>query len=171
MKLLSILLLTVTIYFTYQQKATETRKGVIFNLYQRILQTERFVKLDLLVPFPQYDQKVDGRLANLTNEIEQLWTKDNYGCPLNYTNMTENTHGLRWIAQQVANENLAAQLDIAILKGQTPTIRDRQSIQFRKQKETRCSISSSCRSISIGTWPWSRRQSTLCYKICVWRMR
>ena len=118
MKLLSILLLTVTIYFTYQQKATETRKGVIFNLYQRILQTERFVKLDLLVPFPQYDQKVDGRLANLTNEIEQLWTKDNYGCPLNYTNMTENTHGLRWIAQQVANENVAAQLDIAILKGE-----------------------------------------------------
>ena len=32
--------------------------------------------------------------------------------------MTENTHGLRWIAQQVANENVAAQLDIAILKGE-----------------------------------------------------
>ena len=77
MKLLSILLLTVTIYFTYQRKVTETRKGVNFNLYQRILQTERFVKLDLLVPFPQYDQKVDGQLANLTNEIEQFWTKDN----------------------------------------------------------------------------------------------
>ena len=55
MKLLPTLLLTVTIYFTYQQKATEARKCVIFKHYQRILQNKRFVKPNLLVPFPQYD--------------------------------------------------------------------------------------------------------------------
>ena len=45
-----------------------------------------------------------------------MWTSKNYGCPLNYTNMTESTSGVQWIAKQAIMENELAQQDIESLK-------------------------------------------------------
>ena len=45
-----------------------------------------------------------------------MWTSKNYGCPLNYTNITESTSGLQWIAKQAIMENELAQQDIESLK-------------------------------------------------------
>ena len=98
------------------QPAVATKDGVLFNLHQKILLTEKFVKTEILVPYPVYNKTVESKLTNLTRELASMWTSKNYGCPLNYTNMTESTSGLQWIAKQAIMENELAQQDIETLK-------------------------------------------------------
>ena len=98
------------------QPAVATKGGVLFNLHQKILLTEKFVKTEILVPYPVYNKTVESKLTNLTRELESMWTSKNYGCPLNYTNKTESTSGLQWIAKQAIMENELAQQDIESLK-------------------------------------------------------
>ena len=98
------------------QPAVATKDGVLFNLHQKILLTEKFVKTEILVPYPVYNKTVKSKLKYLTRELASMWTSKNYGCPLNYTNMTESTSGLQWIAKQAIMENELAQQDIESLK-------------------------------------------------------
>ena len=98
------------------QPAVATKDGVLFNLHQKILLTEKFVKTEIPVPYPVYNKTVESKLTNLTRELASMWTSKNYGCPLNYTNMTESTSGLQWIAKQAIMENELAQQDIESLK-------------------------------------------------------
>ena len=45
-----------------------------------------------------------------------MWTSKNNGCPTNYTNLTESTSGLQWIAKQAIMENQLTKKDIESLK-------------------------------------------------------
>ena len=48
------------------QPAVATKDGVFFNLHQKILLTEKFVKTEILVPYPVYNKTVESKLTNLT---------------------------------------------------------------------------------------------------------
>ena len=109
-----LILQTLPTACTNSQTA-ETKQGVIFNLKQQILLTEKFVKIDILVPFPSYEAVIEQRYMDLSNEIEKLWTYKNYGCPLNFTNLEDHSSGLRWIANEVLQQNKEAQGDIKYL--------------------------------------------------------
>ena len=91
------------------QPSVATKDGVLFNLHQKLLLTEKFVKTEILVPYPIYNKTLEDKLINMTKEIDKMWTSENYGCPLNFTNMTDSTAGLHWIAQQTMIENKQAQ--------------------------------------------------------------
>ena len=45
-----------------------------------------------------------------------MWTSENYGCPLNFSDIIDSTAGLHWIAQKTIIENEQAQNDIVNLK-------------------------------------------------------
>ena len=111
-----LLYLLTNIQTVSTQPAVATNDGVLFNLHQKMLLTEKFVKTEILLPYPVYNKTVESKLTNLTRELASMWTSKNYGCPLNYTNITESTSGLQWIAKQAIMENELAQQDIESLK-------------------------------------------------------
>ena len=86
------------------QPAVATTDGVLFNLHQNILLTKKFVKTEILVPYPVCNKTVESKHTNLTRELASMWTSKNYGCPPNYTNITESTSGLQWIVKEVKND-------------------------------------------------------------------
>ena len=90
-------------------QTTETKQGVIFNLEQQILLTEKFVKVRHSFLFPSYEAVIEQRYKDLSNEIEQIWTYKNYGCPLNFANLEDHSYGLRWITHEVLQQNKEAQ--------------------------------------------------------------
>ena len=117
------------------QPSLATKDGVLFNLHQKILLTEKFVKTEILIPYPIYNKTVEDKLINLTKEIDKMWTSENYGCPLNFTNMTDSTAGLHWIAQQTMIENQQAQHDIVKLKLEMNTLRAKQTVKLLQHRK------------------------------------
>ena len=68
-----------------------------------------------------------------------MWTSENYGCPLNFTNTTDSTTGLYWIAQQTMMENKRAQEDIENLRlemNTLPKANSRMSSNLRQPRGT-----------------------------------
>ena len=62
------------------QRAVATKDGVLFNLHQKILLTEKFIKTEILVPYPVYNKTVvESKLTNLTRELASMWTSKIYG--------------------------------------------------------------------------------------------
>ena len=117
-----LLLLQLSPLIKTNQKSVATKDGVLINLHQKILLTEKFVKTEILVPYPIYNKTVEDKLIYLTKEIDKMWTSENYGCPLTCTNMTDSTAGLHWIAQQTMIENQQSQHDIINLKLEINTL-------------------------------------------------
>ena len=142
MKYPYLTLLLIIIRITQNQKSESTKvatkDGVVFNLHSKILLAERFVKTEILVPYPVYNKSVEERLVNLTNELEKLWSSKNQGCPLNFTNMTDNTAALSWIAQQTMNENENALRDIEVMKSEIRSlIRSETVLETAMSRKTR----------------------------------
>ena len=54
------------------QPAVATKDGVRFNLHQKVLLTEKFVKTEILVPYPVYNKTVESKLTNLTRKPENM---------------------------------------------------------------------------------------------------
>ena len=104
-----LLLLQLLPLIKTNQPSVATKDGVLFNLHQKILLSKKFVKTEILVPYPIYNKTLEDKLINLTKEIDKMWTSENYECPLNFTDMTDSTAGLHWIAQQTMIENEQAQ--------------------------------------------------------------
>ena len=150
------------------QPAVATKDGVLFNLHQKILLTEIFVKTEILVPYPVYNKTVESKLTNLTRELTSMWTSKNYGCPLNYTNMTINI----WLTMDRKTSYHGKRTRTAgyrILKNRnvtTPPLTRSNGHNFFSQ--TKGSSRSRC---SSGNWNWSRRQTPVLYQIGIWRMR
>ena len=136
------------------QPSVATKDGVLFNLHQKILLTENFVKTEILVPYPIYNKTVEDKLINLTKEIDKMWTSENYGCPLNFTNMTDSTAGLHWIAQQTMIENQQAQHDIVSLKLEMNTLlraNSQTSTTLQRQPRGAAAAAAAVLGIGIGT--------------------
>ena len=71
---------------------------------------------------PKYKKTVKEELANLTRETEKLWNSENDGCPLNFTNMTDSTARLYWLARQTMMKSKRAQEDIENLRLEMNTL-------------------------------------------------
>ena len=89
-----------------------TKNGVLLNSHLKIFSTEKFVKTEILVSYPVNNKTVESKLTYLTRVLANMRTSKNFGCPLNYTNMTESSFGLQLIAKQAIMENELVQKDI-----------------------------------------------------------
>ena len=82
-----------------------------------------------------------------------MWTFENYGRPFNFTNTTDSTTGLYWIAQQTMMENKRAQEDIEnLLEMNTlPKANSRMSSNLRQPRgTTAAAVAAAVLGIGIG---------------------
>ena len=149
-----LLLLQLSPLIKTNQPSVATKDGVLFNLHQKILLTEKFVKTEILVPYPIYNKTVEDKLIYLTTEMDKMWTSENYGCPLNCKHMTDSTAGLHWIAQQTMIEHQQSQHDIINLKLEMNTLL-RANIQtsttLQKQSRDAAAAAAATAVLGIGT--------------------
>ena len=85
----------------------------------------------------------------MAREIEIMWTSKNYGCPLYFTNMTDSTAGLYWIAQQTLMENKRSQEDIENLRLEMNTLLRANSQTGSKLRQPRGSAAAAATVLGI----------------------
>ena len=83
------------------------KKGIIFH-EDKILLAKKFVKLQFLLPFPQFDVRIQKELFHLTSVLEILWKISSYNCNLKFTNYSMEGFNVDWLNKEVQNEIDAA---------------------------------------------------------------
>lgn len=82
------------------------KEGIEFELVTNIALVEQFVKIEVLLPFPRLNTKIDQELVNLSERIAKIRSHDPVNCPF-FTNVKGNlnlaTH--EWMFEHVTNEN------------------------------------------------------------------
>ena len=84
------------------------KKGIIFHEDKRILLAEKFVNIQFLLPFPQFNVQFQKELTHLTSVLETLWKMPSYNCNLKFTNLSMEGFNVDWLRKEVQNEIDAA---------------------------------------------------------------
>ena len=99
-----------------------TEKGNFFNEVSKILLTEKFIRFEILVPFPTYDFTMKPDIEKMIQQLSFMWETTSVFCPLNFSSQfATNTSGfnVHWMLYQIDNEISAAQLDLALISNET----------------------------------------------------
>ena len=83
---------------------TSTHNEIIFNYHSKILLAKSFESVQLVLPYPQFDATFEEYIQSIANKIDQLWNHPNYGCELNYNNITSLNFTANWIHHEVVAE-------------------------------------------------------------------
>ena len=97
-------------------------KGILFNEVSKILLTEKFIRVEILVPFPTYEFTMKPDIEKLIQQLSLMWETPSLFCPLNFSSQfATNTSGFNvyWMLHQIDNEISAAQLDLALISNET----------------------------------------------------
>ena len=97
-------------------------KGILFNEVSEILLTEKFIRVEFLVPFPTYDFTVMPDIEKMIQQLSFMWETHSFFCPLSFSSQfATNTSGfnVHWMLHQINNEISAAQVDLALIRNQT----------------------------------------------------
>ena len=97
-------------------------KGILFNEVSKILLTEKFIRVDFLVPFPTYEFTMKPDIEKMVQQLSLMWETPSLFCPLNFSSQfATNTSGINvhWMLHQIDNEISAAQLDLAFIRNET----------------------------------------------------
>ena len=93
--------------------------GIIFNHLTKILLAEKFINVDLLVPFPKFEKNLSAELGAYINKLAPLWDASSWQCHLDYsTNFQKNdsTFDIDWLLHQVENEVTLAEKELEALR-------------------------------------------------------
>ena len=91
-------------------------KGIIFHEDKKILVAEKFMNIQFLLPFPQFDAHIKDELKNITNELQSMWELPTYFCYLNFTNLTMEHFQVNWIVNEVQKEIDVAEIELEKLQ-------------------------------------------------------
>ena len=97
-------------------------KGIFFNEVSKILLTEKFIRVEFLVPFPTNEFTMKPNIEQMIHQLSLMWETPSLFCALNFSShFATNTSGfnVHWMLHQVDNEISAAQLDLALLRNET----------------------------------------------------
>ena len=97
-------------------------KGILFNEVSKILLTEKFIRVEFLVPFPNYGFTMKPDIEKKIQQLSLMWETPSLFCPLKFSSQfATNTSGfnVRWMLHQIDNEISAAQLDLAPIRNET----------------------------------------------------
>ena len=147
------------------QPTVATKDGVLFNLHQKLLLTWKFVKTEILVPYHKYNKTVEEKFVNLSRAIAKTLKK--YVCPLNFTNMTDSTAGLLGSPADNDGKQTSPRRHWSPPSGNEHLTKAKHSNKFKLTTTTPRISSRSCKS---RKWNWRWWQTTLLYKIGLWRM-
>ena len=96
-------------------------KGILFNEVSEILLTEKFIRVDFLVPFPTYEFTMKPDIEKMIQQLSLMWETPSLFCPLNFSSQfATNASGfnVHWMLHQIDNEISAAQLYLALIRNQ-----------------------------------------------------
>ena len=96
-------------------------KGILFSEVCKTL-TEKFIRVEFLVPFRTYDFTMKPDVEELIQQLSLMWETPSLFCPLNFfSQFAMNTSGFNvdWMLHQIDNEISAAQLDLALSRNET----------------------------------------------------
>ena len=125
-------------------------KGILFNEVSKILLTEKFFRVEFLVPFPTYDFTMKPDIEKMIQQLPLMWESHSLFCPLNFSSQfATNTSGfnVHWMLHQIDNESSAAQLDLALIHNETAMfLKPPQPTKSTRQRRwCRCRPSCPCR--------------------------
>ena len=61
-------------------------KGILFNEVSKILLTEKFIRVEFLVPFPTYDFTMKPDIEKMIQQLSLMYETPSLFCPLNFSN-------------------------------------------------------------------------------------
>ena len=96
-------------------------KGILFNEVSKILLTEKFFRVDFLVPFPTYDFTMKPDMEKMIQQLSLIRETPSLFCPLNFSShFATNTSGfnVHWMLHQIDKEISAAELDLELIRNE-----------------------------------------------------
>ena len=97
-------------------------KGFLFNEVSEILLTEKFIRVEFLVPFPTYEFTMKPNIAKMIQKLSLMWERSFLCYPLNFSSQfATNTSGfnVHWMLHLIDNATSTAQLDLALIRNET----------------------------------------------------
>ena len=87
-------------------------KGIIFHKEPQILLAEKFVNVEFLLPFPQYDFVMKQQIEDMLAKLATMWTEPSIMCPVNFSesfNSSNKPFNLDWMLSKITNETKSAE--------------------------------------------------------------
>ena len=89
-------------------------KGILFHKESQILLAEKFVNVEFLVPFPQYDF-IMKQIEDMLEKLATMWTQPSILCPVNISepfNSSNKPFNLDWMLSKITNETKSAENEV-----------------------------------------------------------
>ena len=97
-------------------------KGILFHKESQILLAEKFVNVEFLVPFPQYDFVMKQQIEDMLEKLATMWTEPSILCPLNFSepfNSSNKLFNLNYMLSKITNETKSAENEVKHMRNVT----------------------------------------------------
>ena len=97
-------------------------KGILFNERNKILLTDKFIRVEFLVPFPTYEFTLKPDIEQLIQRLSQMWDLPSLFCPLNFSShFLSNSTGfnVNWMLFQINQEINESENDLSTIRNET----------------------------------------------------
>ena len=97
-------------------------KGILFHKESQIVLAEKFVNVEFLVPFPQYDFDMKKQVEDMLEKLATMWTQPSTICPVNFSapfNSSKKPFNLDWMLSKITNETEAAENEVNDMRSVT----------------------------------------------------
>lgn len=97
-------------------------KGVIFNEESTILLAEKFIQVEFLVPFPQFNLPIRHELNATLQRLNRMWRQPSVNCHLDFTtnfNSNDSAFTVDWLIEAIEQEVSLARQEIGNLHQHT----------------------------------------------------
>ena len=105
-----------------QDSGAVLENGIIFNHVTKILLSEKFINVDFLVPFPQFELDLRAELRAYIEKLGHLWDSPSWQCHLDYSTgfqKNDSTFDIDWLLHQVESEVTLAEQELIALRNYT----------------------------------------------------
>ena len=113
-------------------------KGILFNEKSKILLAEKFVNIEFLVPFPEYNFTTRASIQEMLTKLAEMWKLPSVFCPLDFSshfNSTTEPFNLNWMLQKTISETTEAQREVDSMREETATFLTMGEENERKRRE------------------------------------
>ena len=103
----------------YETFDAPLKKGINFHEDRKILLAEKFVTIQLLSPFPQFNVQIQKDLNHFRSVLKTLWQMPTYNCNGDFTNLSMTGFNVDWLRTELQNEINAATVKLKSTQQET----------------------------------------------------
>ena len=96
--------------------------GIIFHKETKILLAEKFVNVEFLIPFPNYNFTQKDAITTLLQKLSNMWKLPSAFCPLAFStgfNSSSEKFNLDWLVKKITEETDAAKTEVDLIRSET----------------------------------------------------